>query len=188
MKLKTFKRFVNESVDRLAQLGMASELEAAKHELRQVMLDLDAPLDVDDEELNNMTPPGYDYSYDLITGYTEHFAEEVFGGLSYTQQIEALGQTWVFDEAEDADEETLETLAQNQMDYNWDSVFVEVSLMITENCEVMVHGVFNSRSGPDDDFNSLTEQAGYQIEALGFSEKWLAEFYRALTEYLKTNK
>ena len=183
----------HDRMQRLNQLGMASELDAAKHEFRQVMLDQKTPLDVDDEEINSMSSmisydSSYDYSYDLATGYSELFAEREFGGLSYTEQIKKLGQTWVFDEAGDADAEELENRAERQIEHNWYSVFVEPSLVITENCEVRVLGVFNARSGPDEDFNSLTDRTGYPIETLGFSEKWLADFYRALTDYLKNHK
>lgn len=191
--LKRFSQFITENEDRLgrlAQLGLTDELTRLEHEAAQLVKQSgERSLFISHKQLATATS-GFDYDYDLANWFSAAFDEYVLSTGSQADAIEMLGQeALVYNADNQMTHYEYEDACRRQMEYNWDSVYAEASIEVTQAGDIRVHGEFFSRRrGPDYDFNRLVPESGFLLDQLDVSDSDKETIYSDVVELLKANQ
>lgn len=187
--LKRFNQFITENEDRLgrlAQLGLTDELTRLEHKAASLIKEKgESSIFIDHDQLSRSTS-GFDYDYDLANWFSAAFDEEVLSSGSQADAIRMLGQeSLVHDEDRQMTEYEYEDACRRQMEYNWESVYAQISLEVMHTGDIRVHGEFFGRSGPDYDFNRLVPERGYSLDSLEASDSDKEAIYSDVIKILE---
>lgn len=176
--LRRFNTFINESSDRLAKLGLATEFEKLKrHAADQVKSLGGEPVYLTDDELDLFGDSEFDWD-DLRDWFGVEFDEQCLGNGDPVEAIRRLGQESYIGDVDD--EEEWADACEVQMEMNWGEIRLEFVLEIESSGNIRMLGEYFDRGGSNTDFNNLMPKDGFELTRIVTDESDLETIYAAV--------